>query len=159
MPSASTLLVTPEDVLSAWIASIPGFTPDVVAPVLPADVTTWQNHGAVTMFVVGGTEHPYIPLAKTVLQVETWTCNPGSNEPKWRESRNMASQVRLACLDRTGMKRALQVTVNGVVYPAGSVESVYFLSTPRRAYGDRADYAGYLFDVAMTWFQEGLTIR
>lgn len=67
------LFAPPELVMAAWISSIPGFVADSVGPTLPPDDTTWREHGAVTMFVVGGTEDPYVAISKTVLQVETWT--------------------------------------------------------------------------------------
>lgn len=167
-PVFPVLNCPPEYVMASWIATIPGFVADSIDPVLPADSSTWQRHGAVTMFVVGGTEHPYVAYSKTVLQVETWCCNPGSDKPPWLQSWALARQIRLACLDRINMHRPLPVVVQTVlddgevletVYPAASARSVMPLSVARRVYGQRADYAGHIFDLVMTWTQDGLTTR
>lgn len=169
VPTApSQLYCPPEWVCSGWIATIPGFQADSIAPVLPADDTTWQVNGAVTMFVVGGTEDPYAAWYRYVFQVECWTVNPGSNKPQWLQSADMAAQIRLACKDRMGAKR--QVPVVAVVagpggqqlttaYPDATVETAQVLSAQRRAYGAKSDYAGHSFDLLLTYVQDGLTTR
>lgn len=158
-PPASTLLAPAELVCAAWIASIPGFTADSVDPVLPEDDSTWVRHGAVTMMVVGGDEHPYIAVSRTVLQVVTWTCNPGSNRPEWFKSKQMASQIRMATLDRLNMHRPLQVEHGGDVYPGAIVHQAAILATARRTYGEKSDYAGHMFDLMLQWVQPGLVTR
>lgn len=154
-----TLYAPPELVCTGWIASIPGFTADSIAPQLPADDTTWQVNGAVTMLVVGGTEDPYAAFYQTVFQVECWTCSPGSDKPQFLQSSNMAAQIRLACKDRMGAKRQVSVSANGVSYPQATVHDAVVLSAPRRAYGMKDDYAGHSFDLALYWVQDGLTTR
>ena len=153
------LFASPELVLAAWIKTIPGFAADSVDPVLPADDTTWKRHGAVTMMTVGGTEHPYLAVSKTVLQVECWCCNPGSNKPPWNASWSLARQIQMACKDRFEVSREVAVSANGVTYPSAEVRSVVVMNVARRAYGMKSDYAGHLFDVLMTWTQVGLTTR
>lgn len=167
LPALSQLYCPPEWVCAGWIATIPGFKADSIAPVLPAANTTWQVNGAVTMMVVGGTEDLYAAYYQTVLQVECWTVNPGSNKPQWLQSANMGAQIRLACKDRMACKRQVPVVaiVEGpsgpvrTVYPNATVEAAYVLSAPRRAYGLSSDYAGHSFDIAMHWIQDGLTTR
>ena len=153
------LYCPPELVLAAWISSIPGLTVDSVAPQLPSDDTTWAANGAVMMLVVGGTDDPYMPYSRTVLQVECWGCAPGTDEPPWLLSWNLAARIRMACLDRVNFGRPLAISFNGVTYPGANTRGIYTLTTARRVYGDRADYAGHIFDVAMTWAQENLLVR
>jgi hypothetical protein len=166
-PAPAQLYCPPEWVCAGWISTITGFRADSVAPVLPADDTTWQVNGAVTMMVVGGTEDPYTAWYQYVFQVECWTANPGSNKPQWLQSQAMAAQIRLATKDRMACKR--QVPVVAVtqgpagplrtVYPDATVEAAQVLSAQRRAYGQSSDYAGHSFDMALSWVQDGITTR
>lgn len=159
MSTPARLIVPPELVFAAWIASIPGFNPDVVATVLPSDSTTWAANGAVIMFTVGGTEGTYIAVSDTVCQVECWACNPGGNEPPWLMAEGMAGQIRLACLDRPNLSRPLTIAQNKVAYPGASVRGAQVLTVARRVYGASSDYAGIIFDLYLTWTQDGLITR
>lgn len=140
----------------AWIASIPGLTADGAGPQLPADNATWAQNGYIVVPVtVGGTPHTVMPLRRPVVQLECWTCNPGSGKPDWPKAEDLAEQVRAATYDRRTFNRPLTVTLNGVPYPGARVLSARMLTEPHRIYGDQADYAGVLFSLALQWIQPG----
>jgi hypothetical protein len=158
---ALPLLATSELVVAAWIASIPGLSPQMVATTLPPDVTPegkpapWIQTGFVTISVVGGSPDPYLPVKKPVLQVDAWAAVPGSNKPPWGMANVLIETIRYATLQRTGFNRLLTLTANGFAYPSAVVDSAYFLTEPRRDYADAADYAHYLCDMQVVWRTPG----
>lgn len=151
------LLPNDELVATAWIASVPGFTPAMVGTQLPPDVNadgsvaSWIATGYVTVSVVGGSPDPMLPINRPVLQVDCWATVPGSNKPPWNKAAALASAIRYATWDRTRIPRPLVATVAGVQYPLAVVQSAYIVTAPRRLYDDQGDYARYQADVALSW--------
>jgi len=148
-----TLTLLPDDELVAmsWVASIPGFSPQMVATQLPADKSTWSATGFVTVSVVGGTPHPDLPLSQPVIQCDCYAVKPNSNKPNWLMAAALASALRYACWDRIGFPRLLDISSNGKAYPSAAVRSAYMTIQPRRVYADPGDYARYSTDIALVW--------
>jgi hypothetical protein len=134
-----------------WIGTIPGFSPDMVATQLPTDTSTWARTGFVTVSVVGGTPAADLPVKKPVMQIDGWAVKPGSNKPRWAPANLLLEVIRYAALQRTGFNRLLNPVAGNVSYPACVVDSVVFLTEPRRGYGDPGDYARYTVDAQFTW--------
>lgn len=153
-------LHTPNDMVAvAWIASITGLTADGVATQLPTDETTWAGHGFVVVPVtVGGTPHEYIPVRSPVVQVECWATVPGSDKLPWWKANQLAEQIRYGTYDRINFGRLLTITANGVAYPSAAAKSARMLTEPQRIWSDVGDYAGYRFDLQLTWIQIGEVI-
>jgi hypothetical protein len=140
----------------AWIASIPGLTADGVGTQLPPQDTTWAANGYIVIpATVGGSPHSTMPLRRPVCQVECWATTPGSGIPPWGKAADLAEQIRFATYDRFNFARPLTISLNGVAYPGARIVSARILTEPHRAYGDQADYAGVVFDVAFQWIQPG----
>lgn len=151
MPTPTTDLVA-----AAWVLSIPGFMGDGAGTQLPADDTTWAAHGYVVLPVtVGGTPHSTAPVRRPVVQAECWACVPGSSKPPWGKAAALAEQIRLATYDRRTFGRALQIASNGVPFAGAKVLAARMLTEPHRVYGDQADYAGVIFNLAFTWVAAG----
>ena len=134
----------------SWVASIPGFSPQMVATQLPA-VSQWSSTGFVTVSVVGGTPHPDLPLSQPVIQVDCYAVKPNSNKPNWLMAASLASALRYACWDRVTFPRLLSISSNGKAYPSAAVRSAYMTIQPRRVYADPGDYARYSTDIALVW--------
>jgi hypothetical protein len=151
------LLGNDELTCMAWIGSVPGITPQMVATTLPADtnpngsVADWVRSGFVTISVVGGNPDAALPVNRPVMQVDTWATKPGSNRPPWWMAANLASMIRRATWDRHNIPRPLTITANGVAYPSAVVLSAYMATAFRRLYDDAADYARYSGDLALQW--------
>jgi hypothetical protein len=151
------LEATDELVCAQWIATIPGFTPAMVGTTLPPDVNAdgslapWVATGFVTVAVVGGNPDPLLPVNWPVLQVDCWATVPGSNKPPWHQAAALAGAIRRATWDRRAVSRPLQITANGVAYPAAAVRSAYLTTAPRRLYDDQGDYAHYQADLSLSW--------
>jgi hypothetical protein len=153
------LHATTDLVVCAWVSSIAGLTADGVGTELPSDDTEWAAHGYIVIpATVGGSPHSTMPLRRPVCQVECWATTPGSGIPPWGKAADLAEQVRFATYDRFNVGRLLAVSLNGVPYPSARVDSAKILTEPHRAYGDQADYAGVIFDVAFQWIQPGEVI-
>lgn len=148
-----TLTLVPNDelVAAAWIGSIAGLSPQMVATQLPADESAWAANGFVTVSVAGGTPHPNLPLSRPVIQCDCWANNPASDKPPWFRAAALASAIRYACWSRTAIPRLLTITANGVSYPSAAVRDAYMATQPRRVYGDVGDYARYSCDIALVW--------
>lgn len=154
-------LHTPNDLVAvAWIASIPGLLADGVATQLPvAAEDSWAAHGFVVVpLSVGGTPHDTIPVRQPVLQVECWATNPGSDKLPWWKANQLAEQIRFGSYQRNGAARAVTVTTNGVQYPSAAVKMARMLTEPRRIWSDAGDFAGYTFDLQLSWTQVGEVI-
>lgn len=146
----------------AWIASLDAIAgiggQQAVATRLPPDAlksgkpAPWTATGFITVSVVGGSPHTYLPVSNPVLQVDCYAVKPGSTRPPWWQADALASVIRYACWDRTaGARRPLPVVVNGVTYPSASVSSARLLTAFRRMYSDAAGYAHYSADLQMSW--------
>lgn len=145
------LLPTSELVARAWLGSIDGFSPQMVAPQLPADDTSWAATGFVQAVVVGGSPDIDLPVKKPVLQIDCWATKPGSDKPKWVMANLLAETIRYATLQRMSMSRLLTITSGLLTYPPAVVISAYLMTEIRRIPGDPGDYAHYQFDMAMSW--------
>lgn len=164
-PQPTDLLVA-----AAWIATIDGFTPDMVGERLPPDVlppspgkapnrpAPWLKTGFVTVQTVGGGVDPMLPWHNPVLQVDVWAAVPGSNDPPWHMAEALGEAIWLATMQRTGFNRKLAITVEGVTYPSAVVQGVYFATQFRRLYDDAADYARISSNLALSWVTPSLTI-
>lgn len=144
-----TLQPNAELVATAWIAAISGFSSAMVATQLPADESTWQSSGFVTVKVVGGSPAPLIPTHAPVMQVDCWAVKPGSNKPPWFKANALAQAIWLASMQTFGKEVAL--TAGGVSYPSAVVDTVTVTTEPRRKYGDIGKYACYTFDAQFRW--------
>ena len=136
---------------TAWAASIPGLSAQMVATQLPADETAWAANGFVTAAVVGGTPHPDLPLSRPVIRYDCWAVTLSSSKPPWFKASAIANAIRTACLQRTAVPRLLDITANGVTYPTAAVRTAVMLIHPRRVYGDPANAAHYTTDVQLAW--------
>lgn len=145
------LLPNSELVGVAFIGTITGLSPGMVATTLPADDQAWSGTGFVTVAVVGGSPHPDLAVRNPVMQVDCWAVKPGSGKPPWWKANAIAETIRNAAIQRTGVNRLLAITANGVTYPSAVVQAAWLVTEPRRRYADAADYALYSMDVAMTW--------
>lgn len=148
-----TLALVPGDelVASAWLASVPGLSPAMVATQLPADESAWSANGFVTVAVVGGTPHPNLPLSRPVIQCDCWAVSPSSSRPPWFKANAIATAIKYACWQRTAIPRLLMITANGVSYPSAAVRDAVMVTQPRRVYGDPANAARYTCDIALVW--------
>ena len=166
MSTPLTPLPTDELVAVAWIGSIPGLTPQMVATQLPEDANKdgtpadWvvKGRGFITVAVVGGTPSPDLPQSRPVMQVDCWAVKPGSNKPPWGIANRLAMLVKTATWDRIQIPRKLTITVNGVLYPPAAVQAASLLTEPRRITDDPGDYARYQFDLALSWISLGQVI-
>lgn len=155
-----TNLPTDELVATAWIATITGFRPSIVATQLPpsankdgtpADWVSNPPYGFVTAVVVGGDEDPLLPIYRPVLQVDCWATKGGSNKPPWFRANRLAKHISAATRNRTNVSRLLTISANGVQYPSAIVQGARILTSPRRMPDDPGDAARYQFDLWLQW--------
>lgn len=142
------ILPTNERVAEAWLASLPGLSQDMVGEQLPQDQSKWSTSGFVQVTTVGGSPALYVPVAKPVVQLDFWAVNPSSAKAPWGKANNLAEVVRKACYVLANNEVTL--TLAGKFGPA-RVMSAYFITEPRRIYGDQADHARYSADLQMVW--------
>jgi hypothetical protein len=154
-PTPFPLLPTSELVAKFWLGSIPNLSPAMVSSQLPADASTWAATGFITVAVVGGTPDIDLPVKNPVLQLDFYAVQLGSQKAPWSVSNVLAETVRNATLKRVGQKRVLQIVVGNATYPPAVVQSAYFMTEPRRKFGDPGNYASYTADMAMTWVTVG----
>jgi hypothetical protein len=150
-------LATSELVAQFWIGTIPGLSTQMVATQLPdaedkrGNPAPWVATGFITVHVVGGSPNIYLPVKNPVMQLDFYATRPGSDKPPWGVANVLAETVRYATLQRTGFNRVLNLMAGNTTYPPAVVKSAYFMTEPRRAYGDVGDYGHYQVDMAMTW--------
>lgn len=145
--SAPVLRANSELVAQAWLAGVSGLSGQMVASTLPQDTSKWADSGFVTVHVVGGTPGLYLPVRSPVVQVDCWAVSPSSNKPPWGKAANLAELIDVGCRAQNSERR---VTLPGN-FPEARVLAAYLVTEPRRMYGDAADYAHYMFDLALNW--------
>jgi hypothetical protein len=143
-----------ELVAISWIAGIDGFTASGVGDQLPAAEVDWAEGGYVVVpFTVGGTPQGNAPVRRPVVQVECWATVPNSDKLPWRKAGNLADQIQFATYDRGyAPRRPLQLPPP---YPIAWVQSAKALTHPQRIWSDLGDYAGFSFDLYLTWVAQG----
>lgn len=153
-----TLYATTELVAVAWVAGIPGLTASGAGTQLPATEAEWAEGGFIVVpTTVGGAPHSSMPVQRPVVQCECWATIPESDQLPWLMAANLAEQVRLATYDRSGaFGRALHI---GDGYPTAWVKAATILTQPRRVWSDLGSYAGYTFDLLLTYVAAGEVIQ
>lgn len=157
------LVPNSELVAVAWIGSIPGIGPDIVATTLPPPAdkdggpSGWvtRGDGFAVVSVVGGNPDDMLPVHRPVLQVDTYATRPGADQPPWNIAALLAQTIVEARLDSLTAPRPLNITVKGRQYPLAAVQAARALTSPRRIRDDAGDYARYSFDLALTWITVG----
>lgn len=153
-----TLYAPADLVFVQWIATIPQLTASGVATQLPSDETSWSSGGFVVVpTTVGGTPHPTMSLRRPVGQVECWATIPGSDKLPWAKANQLAEQIYRGSLDRLNFSRPLYISNGPAQYPTAFVRSATVLTEPRRIWSDAGDYAGFSFDLRLTYVQTGDT--
>jgi len=141
---------------TAWIGSLPGLTPGMVATALPEpDEATgnlsWAASGFVTVRTVGGTPEMYVPLREPVVSVDCYAAPPpGTNKAPWAQANNLAEMIVTACQNTANFGATLAGPAG---YPNMRVLQAHALQEPRRIFGDKSFYAHYQFVLQMYWTQ------
>jgi hypothetical protein len=144
----STLLrPNTELVGTAWLGTIAGLSPQMVATQLPADVASWKTSGFITAVVSGGSPNVHNPMRNPVFAVDCWAVNPGSNKPPWFQANQLAEIVDAGCR-ATDAQRWLTMPAG---YDQARVLTAYFVTEPRRVYDDGGSYARYAADLQIHW--------
>jgi len=156
-----------EQVGIAWIKSLDTVNADVVATAMPSDPTEWATNGLIQVGVASGVGRMYSgTLRNSVLQIDCWATNPGSQKVPWGKAAELASQLWYACDDDDAQQQRLQIGNTPGVFLDVSVFTVYPLSDMRRLVsGGGLDgesttkttrdpsmgYARIQFDLQMNW--------
>lgn len=160
--TASDTLVAAE-----WIATIPGFSREIVGDRLPPPViqspggerpAPWLRTGFVTVTWAGGGRDPDVPRSEPVIGVKCFAAVPGSGDAPWDQAEAIGTAIWQATLQRTGFNRPLTPQQNGVTYPLAVVQGAYIATPFRRLYGDAADYACVQGNLALSWVTPSLVI-
>lgn len=141
-----------ELVAVAWIASIPGFTAGVAAQ-LPQDTSQWTSTGFVTVTVVGGSPHTYLPVRRPVVQVDTWatqSSTPGrtTSKPPWYKANTLAEWIVAETYETDRVCRLLTLKPS---YPKARVLTLHPLTEPRRVFGEQVGIARFTVDLWLHW--------
>lgn len=133
----------------AWIKLV---SDTYVATDLPEDNSTWGASGFTTVQVVGGSPGNDVPLRAPVYEVTCWAApaSAGSTRTPWGRANARAETLHAAVLAHRDVPRAVTMPTG---YDSARVLQAAMRSEPRRVVGDRADYAGYSFDLQLWWCQ------
>lgn len=140
-------LPSSELVAAAWIGSLPGFTPAMVATTLPKDTTSWAATGFVTVTPAGGSPSVDVHTRWSLIQVDTWGASLNSGKPPWGPASDLAETIVRACWDDNQQ-------VNVAVRPGYNVARLYGVwaaTDPIRIWDDTSSYARWRFDLRLTW--------
>lgn len=136
----------------AWLGT---FAP-AVASNLP-EITSWPVlsgtvRGFVTVpTVAGGTVH-YAGVRVPVLQVETWAGVPSSDRPQYGAAEQLAEDIVAAANALNGTGSSVLVRQRAG-YSQAMIQSVPFMTEPRRLDDPDTGYARYLMDLALAWVE------
>lgn len=168
--AGTLLLPNSELVARAWLATIPGITGAMVGTLLPriseSVLPGWAATGFLTVAVVGGSPHAYVPLAQPAVSVNCWAVAatqalPGgpvtvSNKPPWGKANQLAELVRQAVDPLQRGLSAKQVSMPVPGYGRAAVRSALMLTEPRRLPSDVAAYARFQFELLLHWSAEAV---
>lgn len=130
----------------AWLGTL-GLTAQTGSE-LPADPTSWAEHGYVTAGpVIGGTPGKHVGMRNPVVQIDCWANSLGSEHAPWGKATDLTEQILAGCYLLT---LTYQLTLPTGFAPI-LLRSVYPLTEPREIRGDNADFARLNFDLALHW--------
>jgi hypothetical protein len=143
-----------ERIVAAWLATIPGITPAMVATSLPTDTSTWASTGFLTVEPVGGLpviEGP--PVRRPLVQVSVWCVRPGAQRPPWGMADSLMELVmRAAVGSRVGRSVDVALSVGTPASTASArILSVWAVSEPRRLWSDDSSFAHRQVDLRVDW--------
>jgi hypothetical protein len=144
----TVLKANTELVAVSWLKGVSGLGNGMVGTTLPDDTSTWSTNGFVTVRVVGGAPGIYVPMRNPVVSLDFWAISPSSSKPPWGRAANLAELVRLGT-DQAGRRVTLPAGFPTVV----EVKKAWFVSEPRRAFGDVGSYAHFIADMQMSWVE------
>lgn len=144
---STVLRANTELVAVAWLGSLTGLSPAMVATQLPRDTDAWKTTGFITVRTIGGTMALYTPLRSPVLAVDAWAVNPGSNKPPWFQANALMETVRDGAMTQVGHA---WLTLPGD-YEQARVTAAYFTNEPQRVYTDPGAYARYTASLTLHW--------
>lgn len=144
-------------VADAWLRVVTGLPASCVGPTLPAARRTpapdWVANGFVQHTVVGGAPNVYVPLRRTVVQIDCWAVTLDDRSPPWGRASALAETVLNATY---GAARELTLTVP-TGYTAPQLRTVTALQEPRKVREDAAGFAHFQFDVEFVWTSTAFT--
>lgn len=132
-----------------WLKSLPGIPEDRVDVVLPDA----QNEfllvapGFVTVRVIGGTPHMYLPQREPVVEINTWVAFPNEQHSPWPASSLLADTIIAECTKESNFGHVL----THPDYETIRMMSAYPTTEPTRFEDDDARYARYVFEMQMYW--------
>jgi hypothetical protein len=142
-------LPTSELIAVAWLAeAVPDLPDGKVATSLPSDVAAFSD-GFVTVSIVGGAPHPYVPMRRPVVQIDCWVATIGSTKPRWGRANDLAEIIRAATYPPESAN-SIKVTPRSG-YDDARVWSAFLLTEPRRVEGDPNRHARFTFDMQFHW--------
>lgn len=147
---AVTLRPTAELVAQAWLATIPGITSSMVATVLPAKSPSWATTGFLVAATAGGNSEMYVPVHRSLVQVDAVCFTADSARPPWGRVDQLAQTVADACYGDTGDGAQLTLTA-GPSTGAARLLGAWLATEPQRLYGDDASLARKRLDVMLAW--------
>lgn len=151
---------SPEQAAIAWLNSL-NLSADGIATTLPADQTTWAEHGFIQVRAIsgqGGLES--VMPRSTMFQVDCWATNPNSGKPPWGKAAQIASEIWDACSDNSNQNKALTLPIANfhqvsiyTAYPQGEMRRFITAveSTTSTTRDPSSGYARYQFDLAIHW--------
>lgn len=134
-------------VAQAWIASLPGFSSQMVGAKIPQG-TSWSSTGFIRVTPVAGEIDPYTGLRTPQVQVDCVAVKPGSAKPPWFAANQLAEKIVSATVSGTGQQTAVTLPSG---YDPARIMTVRALGEPVRVRGDEGGYARYTLDLAITW--------
>jgi hypothetical protein len=147
---AVTLRPTAELVAQAWLATIPGITSSMVATVLPSKSTGWASTGFVVVAAAGGNSEVYVPVHRSLVQVDAVCFAADSQRPPWGRVDQLAQIIADACYGDTSDGAQLTLTA-GPSTGRAALLGAWLSSEPQRLYGDDASLARKRLDVMLAW--------
>lgn len=140
-------------VVSAWLATIPGITADIVGTKLPGDTSLWAPTGFVQVGPEFGPGLPakYIPLRSPVMQLDTWGVNPDQAEPNWQQAADLAELIWEAAYGNLSLGIPLTLPQPG--YRQARVQAVFPTTEPHRELDDITAYGHYSLDLEFRWIE------
>jgi hypothetical protein len=140
-------LPTPEYVATALLSDL---LPVPAATRLPKP-GTWPIYagtiqGFATVSIVGGFAGQTL-LRRSVVSVGTWTNIPGSDEPQW----GAASQLAEIVVDASRRPFVQRTYRQSAKYVSATVNSLWFISEPRRIPDPDASMAHFETEVGVSW--------
>ena len=140
-----------ELVAVAWLKTVAGLNPNLIATTVPKPNPEFAQHGFVQVTAgLGGEANSYTGMQGPIVQIDLWAYQEGSKKVPWGKAATLGAHIKAAV---EGVVTHNQLVETPEAFDDARVHSVITHMDLRRIPGDEA-MARYMLELRLFWTRQ-----